>query len=423
MDKMGTKTEMKSDDTLENVALPDKNNKTIYIFTTFFENDNYGGLLQAFALQKYLNCHGYTAIDVSYKTEYSEALSKTYSIQEKIRMNYNGTNFKDKVRISVNLIKRIALKNICGRKINRKIEIRKKLFRSFRENQIVHTNAVYTDNDLRELPNNAYAYITGSDLVWLLGDKCDLPAGYWLLPFSGKKISYAASIPMKTLSNIQKQKISEALADYKAISVREFAGKQLLEQCVPKHTDIYQVVDPVFLLTKDEWVDLLKLKDKCRGEYICTYFLGESSKNRKLSKYISKRVNRKIINVAHALRFCDNDLMFGTAKVDVSVPEFIDIIRCASMVITDSFHGAAFSEIFGIPYIVTERFEGMNKNNLNERLFTLLKNSGKERLYFNDSLRNMRRKFDEMESFNGLHSSIKDNITESKMFLRKALES
>ena len=393
----------------------------VLIFTTYYNSVNYGGLLQAYALQKYLVTLGYNVKDVCYKTEYNIIQERKYSTIEKIKMNYYDQNIYEAIRITFKLAKRIILKKKYETEYLHNCGVRNNLLRQFRNSSIAHTQDVYDDTNVQQLKDEADIFIVGSDLVWLLGNSESLPTGYWLtFVHNKKKIAYAASMPMKSLSQNQIKKIESALMDFRAISLRERMGVDLLKKNVSTPCTPQQVLDPVFLLEVKEWDDFSG-NSESNIPYIFTYFLGDSKKNRKFAARISKSRNMEIINLAHVSRFCETDIGFGKSITEVSPQDFVRLIKNAEIVITDSFHGAAFSVIFKKEFYVVDRFDGKGNNQLNERIINLLGLIGRRDLYINGKISEMLTQYNYAQNDDKYnYSDLLKVIEHSKSFLKEA---
>lgn len=392
------------------------------IFTTYYGSRNYGGLLQAYALQQAMIGLGMECTDVCYEAEYSPSNAIHYSFTDKLLMNYKNQGHP--LAVTMNLIGRVIFKKIYGKKIRLETEKRDKKFQEFRERFIIHTDTVYHEGNLDELTDKADVFITGSDLVWNLGDSEKLLKGYWLTFATGKrKIAYAASIPMASLSARQAELVKDALKDFTAISVRETVGKQLLDTLIKPPCKVMHAADPVFLLDKKAWACFANVPAKVPSDYILTYFLGESKEHRKFARMVAKQENKEIINLAHVARFCKEDIHFGISAIDISPQEFVGLVRNASMILTDSFHGSAFSVIFEKEFYVLERFSQNSGNTLNERIYSLLASAGIKDCLLQGTACNMFRLYSKKHAnFTGKKNPLSNMIQSSFDFLKHALE-
>ena len=291
---------------------------------TFHRADNYGAVLQNYALQKALGdwCNVET---VNYKCDF---LEKPYLIPP----------FSE---APSNLVKKILNHTRYLFNVKRFWRLRDG-FERFRKNYL-KVSREYNQHDLIRNSNDFDVYITGSDQVW--NDKITNADIVYSLGFEtkAKKVSYAASagsiqmINRQTLNNISQ-------LDY--ISVREKDLQEYLVGAVKKSVSL--VVDPVFLLSKENWENLLP-KTKAKDKFIFTYSVSEMTDDVvKVAKHIARQNNTKIYHMDHSLKYGAR----GICKYGASPLEFITYIRDAEMIIASSFHAVAFSIIFGKKFIV-----------------------------------------------------------------------
>lgn len=345
---------------------------------------NYGAVLQTYALQKYLKNQGYEVEVIDYTPDY-------------IRKSYNKS-----------LAKRIL------RKLLRYYDFKKsnKAFGDFlQENVSLTPKRYYSYEQLEQELPEADAYIAGSDQIW----NCNLENGkddaFFLkfVPENKKKISYAASIAMDTIPEEQKERFKENLKDFDNISVREETGKKLLDEIGTKK--IEKVLDPVYLLEKKQWDELAqKSKLQLEGEkYILIYGFKRQKDLYQYARRLSKERNCKIysINTNFEDYFLDVDKYFYNA----TPCDFINLVKNAQEVVTNSFHGLSFSIIYQKP---VHQFK--KQGNENSRMIDLLKEIGlsKRLVDGNETLNNL-------IDYQQTNDIIYKNQNISKNFLKKSL--
>lgn len=312
------------------------------IITHFYNSTNYGGVLQAYALCNFLNNIEYDAEQICFEREIT---------------------YKRRIKLYLK-----AIKKIFHPVVYRNIYKRKMAFVNFRTNIIRHSEKVYTEANLKELATVYDIFITGSDQVWHPNAVCDA----YLLDFgiTGlKKFSYAASIAKDSLSNNEKERYKKALKDFSAISVREENAVSIIRDIYSK--DVKWVVDPVFLLDKQEWMNIIK--ESCgKDKYIFCYFLGNDVNARNLVKRFAEEKGLKIVTLPYLEgEYRVSDSNFGDELLyDITPEEFLGLIKNAEYVFTDSFHAMAFSLIFEKQYFV---FERPSKSSMSSRIESLSK--------------------------------------------------
>lgn len=307
--------------------------KQIGIITHYYGSKNYGGVLQSYALCQFLKNQGFDAEQIQFDKDKGESIKRRL-----------GKAYRYTLSIPRRIKYRRLYKEIRGREVK---------FAAFRDGAICHSKEVFTQDSLNRLAKEYQLYITGSDQVWHPNAVCDA----YLLDFGIegiKKMSYAASIAKDTLSAEESGRYKKAFKDYAAISVREKSAVELLRPITP--VEIQWVVDPVFLLRREEWKSLVG--SKCDSErYALCYFLGNDSTERRIAKEYAKCKNLKL-KVMPFLNgeISEDDLDYGDERIiNASPSEFVQLIQNAEIVFTDSFHATAFSLLFERQFYVFER--------------------------------------------------------------------
>lgn len=307
--------------------------KQIGIITHYYGSKNYGGVLQSYALCQFLKNQGFDAEQIQFDKDKGESIKRRL-----------GKVYRYTLSIPRRIKYRRLYKEIRGREVK---------FAAFRDGAICHSKEVFTQDSINRLAKEYQLYITGSDQVWHPNAVCDA----YLLDFGIegiKKMSYAASVAKDTLSAEESGRYKKAFKDYAAISVREKSAVELLRPITP--VEIQWVVDPVFLLRREEWQSLVG--SKCDSErYALCYFFGNDSTERKIAKEYAKCKNLKL-KVMPFLNgeISEDDLDYGDERIiNASPSEFVQLIQNAEIVFTDSFHATAFSLLFERQFYVFER--------------------------------------------------------------------
>lgn len=291
---------------------------------TFHSVLNYGGMLQAYALNKYLNKNGFD----------------TYTI------DYDSPDVTNEYKLIYTDIKRLGIKKCTKGNIRKILNLRtnykrKKEFKKFKNTYIKMTERLKNKKDIiDELNQGKYDYIiTGSDQVWnkqLTGTSEEIYLLDMKLKESVKKVSYAASIGNDKISEEELKKIDTILNDYTYISVRENTLNEKLKEISNKK--ISTVLDPTLLLSDKEWKEIM-CKDRVEEKYICVYMLQRNDRIIEVVNNISKFLNLKVIHFDDK-KIYQNEL---TNYYEAGPDKFISIINNAEFVITNSFHGMVFS--------------------------------------------------------------------------------
>lgn len=334
--------------------------KKIGILTHYHNSLNYGGVLQAYALQRVCQSLDYTSEVKQVDFDY---LDKAL-VLEPNRNKGNYFKLKNKMKVFYSILQNKIIyythKNSMDVRIDR--------FKRFRA-KISHTQ-YYNFNNIEFLTNYFNILITGSDQVW--NPNCFNK--YFYLSFKSPntaRISYSASMSVKKLSDYQKKHIIPLINNLDYISVRENSTKILIQSEVNKN--IKTVLDPTLLLDHQKWDELLTNVKKYEQPYIFVYLLGNNLHHRDIIKEIARLLNYQIIFIPHVqFAFRKEDLSFADVEVyDAGPVEFIELIRNANLVITDSFHGCAFSIIYHKSFWALRRDKDSNPENMNSRLYNL----------------------------------------------------
>ena len=379
------------------------NKKSLRIITFIFCEENYGQVLQAYALQHYLRDNYAHQYDIKVIYGVPVTFSKRRYLLHRIVGNtvyHLWQNGKYALRAY-----RKKLLGKKTRKTDRAFAIKQRDFNTFKRKHIaldqdfLRHYSLCTKNCYSEL--EADVYITGSDQLWnewntvpqetLQGYEYSwLP--YYTLEFaksSAVKISYAASIGRREFkSSAQVAYFKKALQGFRAISLREQAGVEMLlsigveSVCVP---------DPTMLLTREQWESLvgsskLNLPENLK-ESIFIYGYGDDE----FGGYELPLLLRPYGNiVAVTLTY------HPTAKYNPTLEEWIVCIRDAKLVVCRSFHGACFAIMMNTPFFLC-RVPSIETEKLDARFENLMRIFGLEDRIVND-LKDLEQKIQENPS-------------------------
>lgn len=251
-------------------------------------------------------------------------------------------------------------------------ESREKAFNNFLDENISLTEECKTDSDLFLLNEKYDAFVCGSDQIWapsIFNPK------YFLnfVQDPHKMIAYAPSIGLSKIEDpYVKNRMKDNIDRFIHLSVREEQGAKLIKEMCNKEAKV--VLDPTLLLTSNEW-DTMATPIEGDKEYILCYFLGTNKDNWNHVYELSKKTNipLKIIPVFQP----DYERGFSTED-GVGPGEFLSLVKNASLICTDSFHGTTFSIIYNKPFYTYERFSSKDRNNQNSRIYNILKLLGLE---------------------------------------------
>lgn len=297
---------------------------------------NYGASLQAYALQEYLTAQGHNVEIIDYKPDY-------------MRVHYNFWYVPKNSRYYQRAMNSIFIRFLlcCYFAPHRFATFgRKKKFDTFREKFLKCTKRYMSYEELVADAPSADAYVAGSDQIW----NSELPNGKdpgYFLQFGDektKRIAYAASFGIPEVSKECREKMNAWLQKFDAISVREKTALNILETIGVEGVN---VVDPVYLLTKEQWSNFAGEKRVVMDKYILVYDLDlDNEKISEEAEKLSKLHNCKIVAVC-GLAKCPYAQKCIT---DAGPQEFVNLIKNAEFVLSNSFHATSFSIILNRPF-------------------------------------------------------------------------
>lgn len=300
---------------------------------------NFGSALQAFALQRAVEKLGFDVelIDYEYPNTYHASLQRTHGVKAKL----------------VKLAKSIFVK-VVRPLMGIPVKKHRERFLSFYEARFKLSGNNYSSKEeIHRNPPKYDIYFTGSDQVWnpgYIGNDTTFMLSFVKGP--APKIAYSASFATDRIDDPLKGTYAGLLKEYEFLSTREKSGGDLLKELTGRDSTV--VVDPTLLLTRDEWTKVAETsKIKIDRPYVLVYILGYAFDPypyvTDLVKHVQKQtgLTAVLLNISNVkMRFMPN-----TVRIQCVGPEdFVSLFENASLVITDSFHGTAFSLNFERPF-------------------------------------------------------------------------
>lgn len=296
---------------------------------------NYGGILQAYALQTVLEKMGHkvTLIDKGFPPKVSLLGYGKRVIKESLKKILGLSNFrwhwiffqKDEMEAEHQLTYIFV-----NQHINRKIQ-----------------------HNLYCIEEREYdGFVVGSDQIWREQHYHPIENAYldFTQGWDVKRVAYAASFGTDDweYSPIQTQKCSALLKKFNAVGVRESSGVLLCKKYL--NSNAQHVLDPTLLLSPKDYIDNLNISDfkKSKGDFL-VYILDMTDEKKKIVDYISKKY--------HLIPFyvnskCDDKLCELNDRIQPPVEVWLRGFYDAKFVFTDSFHACAFSINFNKPFLV-----------------------------------------------------------------------
>ncbi len=317
-----------------------------FALLSFHKSENYGAILQAYALQHKLEELGCCAEYLDYPSHNQMTLTrKTLNIANRVVRSMLGYRRRAK-----------RTQEFCSENIN---------------------TAKPGDNEYD-------GYIVGSDQVWhpeYLASSDD----FFLLPFVGEgvnKYSYASSFGLGKLPESSQTKYLHYLSRFKRLGIREQSGLDIAKAMQLEAT---LTPDPTLLLSNSEWSELVAPRQISHKYIFCYVMQGDNA----TAEYVER-----VAKSMKESQFYDCKIIFMGDKefkklrpgyhliTDAGPREFMSYIKFAEFVITSSFHGTCFSINFCRPFLSIQRAG----NPVNSRITDLLKNVGaSDRFVFSNS--------------------------------------
>lgn len=352
---------------------------------------NVGASLQAYALAGYLKSLGHDTEIIDYKPDYLRHFTLFGSVSEKYDYPILRQAF--------------YLAKLPGR-IKAKHGPRKKEYDLFTEKYLPVTKKTYCSNiELKQDPPIADVFFAGSDQIWNTVFPNGKDPAFYLdfVSDSAVKASYAASFSTEKIEDNYEKKIKERLTKFDYISVRERSGVKIVREL---GLDATQVLDPVFLLNKDDWLQIEKDLNLDQP-YILYYDFDNNDQMREFTVRLAKKNNCKIFSIF------PSDIA-DSCFAHEGPASFLYLVRNAQMIVSNSFHATAFSLIFKKQFYVFNR-----KESINTRMLDLLKSVGlSDRLIVCDDIND-----DQKICYQEVDKKLSEQINHSKKFIDVVLES
>lgn len=322
---------------------------------TWFNYDNYGTALQVSAMASETASMNNDVEVINYIPH-----GKVVDCPKKLTLSFIA-------RKICNRIYRFLKKENASQRLYVSSE-REKLFEDFRRNNLKLTKKCETLGDLENLNSRYDAFVCGSDQIW--APSCF--DSHYFLDFvrdKRKKIAYAPSIGLSKIeSEYTAAEMKKQISDFSKLSVREKKGADIIKDLTGLEAEV--VCDPTLLKDEDFWIKKAeKSKFSKEEKYLAAYFLGFNKKHWEMTYKTAAEKNLKVCIIPIFEADLQRD---GCLKEPVGPNEFLNLIKNAEYVCTDSFHAVLFSLIFKKNFSVFERFGRKQKNNQNSRIYNIL---------------------------------------------------
>lgn len=287
---------------------------------------NYGSSLQTFATQSFFEKMGFQVEIIDYYPERYSSVGLLKRLKNKSeKLNHNVILLTGaRIIISFSYLKK---KIVFDRFLKQYIQMSKQTYRK--------------ESELKRYPLESDAYCTGSDQVWNShwNEGIDKPLYLSFIPADKYKFSYASSIGNEALGEEEATAVCSLLKEYAHITVRENKGIDILENIGVKAS---QMLDPTLLFSKNFWEKYVT-GHYAKKKYIVTYNLHHDKRVDVLAQNLSKQYALPVYHISYNIH---DIVRKGKLKWCPSVENYLDLIKNAQYVITDSFHATVFSILF-----------------------------------------------------------------------------
>ena len=311
---------------------------------TFLHNNNFGSTLQAYALQRTIRELGMECLHLDYAPDREEKIRNLLVSGNSPRLILEGIR------------KREVLAGQHG------AALKSQAIPAFYAEHMKLSTSCRNQKELREAARNCDLLVCGSDQVW---NPVWLNSAYFLTFADRKqpKIAYAVSLGISTLPKAAKiRKIRRWTEEFRAISVREQEGADLLEEMTGRKAEV--MPDPVCLLTAEEWSGIAGSAPE-GDPYLLCYFIGDDPTYWARVKALQMETGLRVL----VLPVTAESYRSGYELLDGAGPEmFLSAVRNAKYFLTDSFHGLVFGTVFGTETEAFRRYKDDDPESKNSRV-------------------------------------------------------
>lgn len=324
------------------------------LLTTVFSGYNYGSSLQALAGKLLLRGLGYDCQLVGMK---SLIKGRDIRLKKLITILYRSFIFRGgRGANALSIYKKSYNKTLIGDSVTR--------FAKFTNEFLQPTYLSW--RGLKNAARDSVACFAGSDQIWNSSTMYIDPMYYLRFAPAHKRIAFAPSFGREFVADYNEEKMSKWIGEFAALSVREDSGVKLIKDMTGRAA--VNMLDPTLIVDGEAWKMKLGIENKDTN-YILAYFLDKPSVSARRAIFeLKESLGYEVIAIPYQfdeMDYCDKVVPAGPI-------EFLDLINNAKCVLTDSFHGTAFSINMHTPFYVFARDYG-SAHSQNSRVESLLK--------------------------------------------------
>ncbi len=309
---------------------------------TFHFVNNFGGILQCYALQRVL---------------------KEKFKSESLVIDYRNWFIRLTDFIRLFPITKNKEEFLTGLRTFSYRRNRKEKFIEFNKTHLNMSKTFYSSMSISEKELNCDFYICGSDQIWNPFLTCGFAPAYFLsfVNNSEKKISYAPSLGTGRWRSYMFLPVRKYIKLINGLSIREYEGKRLIKKLTGR--DVRQLIDPTFLLTYEQWSEIA-IDPEIDGKYILLYIMQKDDEVYSYVREIKRRLNLPVVEIS---RYGYKPECVDKTLIDLGPSEYLGLFKNAEFICTNSYHGLVFSIIFEKEFclVPSKKFRG--------RIYNLLK--------------------------------------------------
>lgn len=345
------------------------NEKKTAIVSCYFQ-PNYGSMLQALATQMALDKLG-----IDNETICIDGLRR--EIRNAKLLYFTGASLSSDILLSkAGMAMARVRRALPGSGYAGMLQARLSAFDRFQREHFRLSEAYPGREALAQACAERYGTVlVGSDQLWL---PANIAADYYTLSFvpdDVNTVAYATSFGQEALPRPSERAAMRFLPGIRHISVRERAGQKLVAKFTGRRVPV--VADPTVLFTGEEWLAVQEDAPLISGDYIFCYFLGSSARHRAFALRLADETGCRIVALKHVDEYVGSDEGYADeAPAGVGPAEFLNLIRHAAWVCTDSYHCTAFSISYEKKFFTFRRYRRRTQQSTNSRLDSLLSQCG-----------------------------------------------
>lgn len=309
---------------------------------TIVDYVNYGNRLQNYAAQEFLKSMG---------CEVETIVNIPRPKQAETGLGFTLKRIKNALLLSpatmISKIKEKMRERSQKKDYQEGMKLKEQSFKAFSAKHLQETAFVVNPNDIApDLANRYDFFSVGSDQIWNPDYRNGSAFDFVQFAPKHKRIAFSPSFGISNIPEKFKEQYSVWINGMEHLSVREHAGAKIIKELTGRDATV--LVDPTLLLTQEKWLSLATpARRKPKSKYLLTYFIGKGYWENK--KWIDQLAQKNNLETVHLGNIIDKE------RFDADPGEFIDYIRSAEILCTDSFHGIIFAIQMQRPFVVFER--------------------------------------------------------------------